>query len=202
MLKVGITGGIGSGKTTVCKIFEVLGVPVYYADERAREIVNTDKKIIKEVKALFGDNIYLEDGKLDRKRVAEIVFNFPELLEQYNAIIHPVVIEDAKKWMRKNQQHDYVIKEAALLFEANTHKDLDYIICVTATLPVRIQRIKQRDKITEEQILARIKNQMPEEEKIRRSDFVIYNNGDAPLIPQVMKINEKLIQLTGKEYQV
>ncbi len=202
MLKVGITGGIGSGKTTVCKIFEVLGVPVYYADERAREIVNTDKNVINGVKKLFGEDIYLPDGTLNRKRVADIVFNFPELLEQYNAIIHPVVIEDARKWMRKNQQHDYVIKEAALLFEANTYKDLDYIICVTASVPVRIQRIKQRDKSTEEQILARIRNQMPEEEKIRRSDFVIYNNGDAPLIPQVMKINEKLIQLTGKEYQV
>lgn len=202
MLKVGITGGIGSGKTTVCKIFEVLGVPVYYADERAREIVNTDKNVINGVKKLFGEDIYLPDGTLNRKRVADIVFNFPELLEQYNAIIHPVVIEDARKWMRKNQQHDYVIKEAALLFEANTYKDLDYIICVTASVPVRIQRIKQRDNSTEEQILARIRNQMPEEEKIRRSDFVIYNNGDAPLIPQVMKINEKLIQLTGKEYQV
>jgi dephospho-CoA kinase len=202
MLKVGITGGIGSGKTTVCKIFEVLGVPIYYADDRAKEIVNTDRNVISEVKGLFGDDIYLTDGKLNRKRVADIVFNFPELLEQYNAIIHPVVIEDAKKWMRKNQQHDYVIKEAALLFEANTYKDLDYIICVTASIPVRMQRIKLRDKISEEQILARIKNQMPEEEKIRRCDFVIYNNGDAPLIPQVMKINEKLIQLTGKEYQV
>lgn len=202
MLKVGITGGIGSGKTTVCKIFEVLGVPIYYADDRAKEIVNTDRNVISEVKGLFGDDIYLSDGKLNRKRVADIVFNFPELLEQYNAIIHPVVIEDAKKWMRKNQQHDYVIKEAALLFEANTYKDLDYIICVTASIPVRMQRIKLRDKISEEQILARIKNQMPEEEKIRRCDFVIYNNGDAPLIPQVMKINEKLIQLTGKEYQV
>lgn len=202
MLKVGITGGIGSGKTTVCKIFEVLGVPIYYADDRAKEIVNTDRNVIREVKGLFGDDIYLSDGKLNRKRVADIVFNFPELLEQYNAIIHPVVIEDAKKWMRKNQQHDYVIKEAALLFEANTYKDLDYIICVTASIPVRMQRIKLRDNISEEQILARIKNQMPEEEKIRRCDFVIYNNGDAPLIPQVMKINEKLIQLTGKEYQV
>lgn len=202
MLKVGITGGIGSGKTTVCKIFEVLGVPIYYADDRAKEIVNSDRNVISEVKNLFGDDIYLTDGKLNRKRVADIVFNFPELLEKYNSIIHPVVIEDAKKWMRKNQQHDYVIKEAALLFEANTYKDLDYIICVTASIPVRIQRIKLRDNISEEQILARIKNQMPEEEKIRRCDFVIYNNGDAPLIPQVMKINEKLIQLTGKEYQV
>ncbi len=202
MLKVGITGGIGSGKTTVCKIFEVLGVPVYYADDRAKEIINNDSEIKQQIRNLLGESVYFHDGTLDRKRVASIVFNFPELLEQYNAIVHPAVIEDAKKWLRKNQHHDYVIKEAALLYEAETYKDLDYIICVSAPEHVRIERIMQRDQLTEDEIRMRMNNQLPEEEKINRSDFVIYNNGDTPLIPQVMEIHEKLIQLTGKEFQV
>jgi dephospho-CoA kinase len=200
MLQVGVTGGMGSGKTTVCKIFEVLGVPVYYADTRAKEIINTNAEIKKEIIGLLGD-VYLPDGTIDRKRVATIVFNFPELLEQYNAIVHPAVIEDAAKWMRKHHQHDYAIKEAALLFEAGTDKQLDYIICVTAPEPVRIERIMSLDHISDEEVRARMASQIPEEEKVKRSDFVIYNTGDTPLIPQVMKIHEKLIQLTGKEFQ-
>jgi len=202
MLKTGITGGIGSGKTTVCKIFEVLGVPVYYADDRAKEIIDTDENIKAEIKKLLGDTVYHPDGKIDRKKVANIVFNFPELLEQYNAIVHPAVIDDANKWMRKHQNADYVIKEAALLFEANTYKDLDYIICVTAPTEKRIERIKQRDHLSDSEIQARMKNQWPEEEKVKLSDFVIYNNGDSPLIPQVMEINEKLLQLARNEVQV
>ena len=192
MIKAGITGGIGSGKTTVCKIFEVLGVPVYYADDRAKELITTDVTLIKKIKKLLGDDVYDSDNNINKKRIAAIVFNFPDVLQQYNAIVHPAVFEDAEKWMRRHQQYDYIIEEAALLFETGTYKKLDKIICVTAPIEIRIERIKKRDGLTEEEIRSRIKNQMQEEEKIAMSDFVIYNDGATPLIRQVLRIHEKL----------
>jgi len=126
------------------------------------------------------------------------VFNFPEVLKQYNAIVHPAVFEDAEKWMRRHQQFDYILEEAALLFETGTYKKLDTIICVTAPLEIRIDRIKKRDGLTEEEILARISSQMPEEEKIALSNYVIYNDGATPLIRQVLRIHEKLTEKGNK----
>ncbi len=198
MIKAGITGGIGSGKTTVCKIFEVLGIPVYYADDRAKELITTDTTLIKKIKKLLGDDVYDSENNINKKRIAAIVFNFPEVLEQYNAIVHPAVFDDAEKWMRRHQQFDYILEEAALLFETGTYKKLDTIICVTAPLEVRIGRIIKRDGLTEDEILSRISNQMPEEEKITLSDFVIYNDGETPLIRQVLRIHEKLIEKGNK----
>lgn len=198
MIKVGITGGIGSGKTTVCKIFEVLGVPVYYADDRAKELITTDETLIKKIKKLLGEDVYDSQNNINKKRIAAVVFNFPEVLEQYNAIVHPAVFEDAEKWMRRHQQFDYILEEAALLFETGTYQKLDTIICVTAPLEVRIERIKKRDGLTEEEILSRISNQMPEEEKIALSDYVIYNDGSTPLIRQVLRIHEKLTEKANK----
>lgn len=198
MIKAGITGGIGSGKTTVCKIFEVLGVPVYYADDRAKELITTDVSLIKKIKKLLGDDAYDAENNINKKRIAAVVFNFPEVLEQYNAIVHPAVFEDAEKWMRRHQQFDYILEEAALLFETGTYQKLDTIICVTAPLEVRIERIKKRDGLSEEEILARIANQMPEEEKIALSDYVIYNDGSTPLIRQVLRIHEKLTEKANK----
>jgi len=198
MIKAGITGGIGSGKTTVCKIFEVLGVPVYYADDRAKELITTDKTLIKKIKKLLGEDVYDSENNLNKKRISAIVFNFPEVLEQYNAIVHPAVFEDAEKWMRRHQQFDYILEEAALLFETGTYKKLDTIICVTAPLEIRIERIKKRDGLTEDEILARISSQMPEEEKIALSNYVIYNDGATPLIRQVLRIHEKLTEKGNK----
>ena len=198
MIKAGITGGIGSGKTTVCKIFEVLGVPVYYADDRAKELITTDVSLIKKIKKLLGDDVYDAENNINKKRIAAVVFNFPEVLEQYNAIVHPAVFDDAEKWMRRHQQFDYILEEAALLFETGTYQKLDTIICVTAPLEVRIERIKKRDGLSEEEILARIANQMPEEEKISLSDYVIYNDGSTPLIRQVLRIHEKLTEKANK----
>ena len=198
MIKAGITGGIGSGKTTVCKIFEVLGVPVYYADDRAKELITTDETLIKKIKKLLGEDVYDSQNNINKKRIAAVVFNFPEVLEQYNAIVHPAVFEDAEKWMRRHQQFDYILEEAALLFETGTYQKLDTIICVTAPLEVRIERIKKRDGLTEEEILSRISNQMPEEEKIALSDYVIYNDGSTPLIRQVLRIHEKLTEKANK----
>ncbi len=198
MIKAGITGGIGSGKTTVCKIFEVLGVPVYYADDRAKELITTDKTLIKKIKKLLGEDVYDSENNINKKRISAIVFNFPEVLKQYNAIVHPAVFEDAEKWMRRHQQFDYILEEAALLFETGTYKKLDTIICVTAPLEIRIDRIKKRDGLTEEEILARISSQMPEEEKIALSNYVIYNDGATPLIRQVLRIHEKLTEKGNK----
>jgi len=195
MIKVGITGGIGSGKTTVCKIFEILGIPVYNADERAKELIATDKSIIKQVKQLFGNDVYDEDGKLDKKRVASVIFNFPEILNKYNKIVHPAVFKDAEKWMQRYSNSDYVIKEAALLFETGSNKQLDKIICVTAPLELRIARVIERDHTTAEAVKDRIANQWSEEEKINASDFIIHNDGSTPLIRQVLQIHEKLTSL-------
>ncbi len=193
MMKIGITGGIGSGKTTVCKIFEVLGIPIYYADDRAKELIQTEPGLIKFIKKLFGDDVYDAEGLLDKKRVASVVFNFPEILEQYNKIVHPAVFKDAEKWMSRHTQYEYVIKEAALLFESGSYKNLDKIICVTAPIDVRIERVKLRDHVTEEQVRARMQNQWSEEEKIVLSDFVIHNDGATPLIRQVLAIHEKIM---------
>ncbi len=201
MVKVGITGNMGSGKTTVCKIFEVLGVPVYYADDRAKDILQSDPEVIKQVKELFGDDVYDAANVLDRKRVAHVVFNEPEFLEKYEAIIHPAVQRDGEKWMQRHAQFPYVIKEAALLFESGSHKHLDKIICVTAPVALRIQRIQQRDGSSIDDIKARLRNQMAEAEKVELSDFIIYNDGTAPLIRQVLNIHEKLIELENKQNQ-
>jgi dephospho-CoA kinase len=193
MIKIGITGGIGSGKTTVCKIFEVLGIPIYYADDRAKELLESDKNVIKKVKNIFGHDVYNEQGKLDRHRVATIVFNFPEILAEYNAIIHPAVFQDVEKWMLRHTQHDYVIKEAALLFETGSYKMLDKIICVTAPVEKRIERVMLRDKVTEEQVRARMQNQWSDAQKTAMSDYIIYNDGSTPLIRQVLSIHEKIL---------
>lgn len=193
MIKIGITGGIGSGKTTVCKIFEVLGIPIYYADDRAKELLESDKNVIKKVKNIFGDDVYSEQGKLDRHRVATIVFNFPEILAEYNAIIHPAVFQDAEKWMLRHSHHEYVIKEAALLFETGSYKMLDKIICVTAPVEKRVERVMLRDNVTAEQVRARMQNQWSDAQKTAMSDYIIYNDGSTPLIRQVLSIHEKIL---------
>lgn len=201
MIKVGVTGNIGSGKSTVCRIFEVLGVPVYYADDRAKEILQTDTEVIRKVKELFGDDVYDASNQLDRKRVAHVVFNEPDFLKQYEAIIHPAVLRDGDKWFQRHTQYPYVIKEAALLIESGSYKHLDKIICVTAPVNIRIERIQQRDGMSLEDIKARMRNQMAEAEKVELSDFIIYNDGTAPLIRQVLNIHEKLIELDKKQDQ-
>lgn len=201
MIRVGITGNMGSGKTTVCKIFELLGIPVYYADDRAKEILQSDPEVIKQVKDLLGDDVYDAQNVLDKKRVAAVVFNEPEFLDKYNAIIHPAVLRDSEKWMSRHLSFPYVIKEAALLFEAGGHKQLDKVICVTAPMALRIQRIQIRDKISVEDIRARLRNQMSEAEKVELSDFIIYNDGNTPLIRQVLNIHEKLLEMNRMQDQ-
>ncbi len=194
MIKVGITGGIGSGKTTVCKIFEALDVPVYYADERAKKIMTSDKMIKKEIIALFGSDAYYKNGRLNRKHIATKVFANKSLLEKLNSIVHPAVQLDGKHWY-SIQKGKFALKEAALLIEAGSYKDLDKIIVVTCPLDIRIDRVVQRDGITKEAVAKRIHNQLAEEEKVKYADFIIVNDGKKSLIKQVVKVFNKLMRL-------
>lgn len=195
MLKAGITGGIGSGKTTVCKIFEVLGIPVYYADDRAKELMQTDAQLISSLKEIFGEDAY-RDGKLNRAHIASKVFDNKPLLAKLNAVVHPAVALDVMQWMQQHVDKPYVLEEAALLFESGSYKFFDKIITVIAPVDDRIARLKLRDNATYEQIAARMKNQMPDEEKIKLSDFIIYNDAQHKLIQQVLAIHPILVNLS------
>ncbi len=191
MLKVGITGGIGCGKTTVAKVFEVLGIPVYSSDLAARHLVNTDPALKKQIIEAFGNESY-SNNELNRKHIANIVFNDTQKLDLLNSFIHPVTILDAEKWMKK-QTAAYCIKEAAILFESNSYKGLNYIIGVSAPLSLRIKRTIIRDSISEEEVKKRIARQMDEEEKMKKCDFIIYNDDLQAIIPQVLNVHQQVI---------
>ncbi|WP_424962419.1 dephospho-CoA kinase [Ekhidna sp.] len=190
---VGITGGIGSGKTTVCKIFETMGARTYYADDRAKWLMENDDQLIKNIKALFGEEAYRED-KLDRKHIASMAFKDDSLLEQLNGLVHPAVSHDVVKWIDENQDARLLLKEAALLFETGSYKALDKNILVTAPEDIRILRVVSRDSHRSEQDVKNIiENQMKDEEKRPLADFVIENDGNQSVIKQVMNIYEELI---------
>jgi len=194
MLKIGITGGIGSGKSTVAKVFEVLGIPVYYADDAAKRLMNEDEELKANIQLQFGNEVYA-NGLLDRKRLAEMVFTSPEKLTRLNALVHPATLQDAERWMQ--QQHTpYAVKEAALIFESGAHEHLDYVIGVTAPAPIRIQRTMHRDGISREEVIARMNKQMDESIKMKLCDFVIRNNEQEMLLPQVLELHKKLLQLS------
>ena len=192
MLKIGLTGGIGSGKTTVAKIFASLGVPVFYADDVAKKIMNEDENLKKKIIHLFGDDAYKSDT-LNRAFIANIVFKNAFKLEQLNALVHPLTIEAANTWM-KQQLQPYVIKEAALMFEAGAGKNLDYIIGVCAPQALRIKRVMNRDNISREKILLRIDKQLDETLKMKLCDFVIVNDEQQPLLPQIEKLHQRFVR--------
>jgi dephospho-CoA kinase len=193
VLKIGLTGGIGSGKSIVAKIFSILGIPVFYADVAARNVMHEDALLKQKIKQIFGEAAY-ENDKLNRKYIADIVFNDPFKLEQLNAIVHPATIAAAQQWMLQ-QTTPYVIKEAALFFESGSAEGLDYIIGVYAPQHIRIHRVMQRDSVTREEVLARMSKQINEEMKMRLCDFVIVNDEQTLIIRQVLKLHEKLIKL-------
>lgn len=194
MLRIGLTGGIGSGKSTVAKVFEVLGVPVYYADDAAKRMMNEDEELKEKIKQEFGESVY-SDGKLNRKLLAGIVFNAPEKLNQLNALTHPATIADAERWMQ-SQTTPYCIKEAALIFESGAQEFLDYVIGVTAPAPLRIQRTMQRDGISREAVVARMDKQMDDAIKMKLCDFILTNDEQEMLLPQVLVLHEKLLLLS------
>lgn len=188
-LQVGITGGIGSGKSLVCKIFQSLGAPVYDADSRAKALMTTDGILINQIKKEFGNLSYNTDGTLNRKHISESAFGHPEKLKALDAMVHPRVADDYSKWVSE-QSHSYVIKEAALLFEAGSYKTLDKIIVVSAPEDLRAKRVAARDPHRTEKVVKEImKKQMPESEKTSRADFVVYNDESRLVIPQVLELH-------------
>jgi len=195
MLKVGLTGGIGSGKTTVAQIFEVLGIPVYYADQAAKELMNRDPDLKKKLLTGFGPEVYKE-GILDRAYLSGLVFADEEKLALLNSIVHPATLQDAERWMQ-NQNAVYAIKEAALIFEAGLERYFDYVIGVTAPELLRLDRVMKRDQTGSENVLQRMAQQLDEEEKINRCDFVIMNDGVQAVLPQVLAIHETLKEKAG-----
>jgi dephospho-CoA kinase len=195
-LRIGLTGGIGSGKSTVAKVFEVLGIPVYYADEAAKRIMNEDEQLKQQIIQLFGANAY-KNNELDRKYIAGQVFDNKEKLDVLNSLVHPATIRDGDNWMRK-QTAPYAIKEAALIFESGTQGQLDYIIGVSAPAPLRLLRAMKRDGSTRDQVQSRMSKQIQEAIKIRLCDFVIYNDEVQAVLPQVVKLNHTLLSLIDK----
>jgi len=197
MLKIGLTGGIGSGKSAVAAMFSVLGIPVFYADAEAKQVMTKDAELIEGVKSLFGKESYT-NGELNRSFIANIVFNNAEKLEQLNAIVHPATMRAAEAWFAK-QTSPYVIKEAALLFEAGTAGHLDYVIGVYAPQHLRIKRVMDRDGLTRNEILARMDKQIEESVKMKLCDFVIVNDEQNLIIPQVLKLHEQFLQLAASK---
>ncbi len=193
MLKLGLTGGIGSGKTTVAKIFELLGVPVYYADDAAKRLMQEDHNLRNQLIAAFGETIF-KNHILDRKKLAELVFDDENKLQVLNTIVHPATIADANSWVQK-QQTPYIIKEAALIFESNAYKHLDAVIGVSAPYTLRLQRTMARDNTTAELVMARMKKQMNEKEKMKRCQYLVYNDEVQMLIPQVLQLHESFLML-------
>lgn len=191
MIKVGITGGIGSGKSLVCQIFSTLGIPIYQADDAAKRLMQESEPLKQAITSLLGNNSY-ENGVLNRTYISQKVFQNPELLEKLNALVHPATIADAQYWMEK-QSTPYAIKEAALIFESGTQSDLDFVIGVYAPKSIRIQRVMKRNQITREQVLERMRQQLDEGLKMKLCDAVIINDQQEALIPQVIKIHQQIL---------
>ena len=190
ILRIGLTGGIGSGKTTVAHIFETLGIPVYYSDDAAKKIMNENVVLQQQIIQHFGEESYI-NGQLNRPYLAGVIFNNDEKRTLLNSLVHPLTIDDANNWMlQKNTP--YAIKEAALIFETDVWKHLDKVIGISAPYELRLQRAMQRDNISREAVEARMAKQMNEEEKMKRCDYILYNDEQQLLIPQVIALHERL----------
>jgi dephospho-CoA kinase len=190
--RIGITGGIGSGKSIVCKVFELLGVPIFYADNEAKKIYDDEK-----VKTLlinkYGFEIYLPDGKLNKEKLSKIIFSNQDELKYINSLIHPLVAKAYSEWCEKHKHIPYTLKEAAILFESGAYKELDKVITVSAPVELRINRVMKRDNLTRIQILERMKHQWEEEKRIKYANFVIYNDDEHLVIPQILDLHKKLM---------
>ena len=193
MLRVGLTGGIGSGKSTVAGIFEVIGIPVTYADAEARRLMNENRPLRDAIRHHFGEDAYPND-MLDRKYLAAQVFNDPARLRLLNSLVHPVTLREGRRWMQEQSgRHPYAIREAALLFESAAAGELDFIIGVYAPAALRIHRAMQRDNVTREEVIRRMNNQIDEEIKMRLCDAVIHNDETHAVIPQVLALHQQLL---------
>ena len=191
-LKLGVTGGIGSGKTSVCRVFGVLGIPVFSADAEAKEVMDIDTGIILRINTIVGKNLYA-NGRLDRVELAKLIFNNNRLLEKVNSLVHPVVFSRFREWENK-QTAPYVIMEAAILFESGSPEVVDRVITVVAPIEERVSRVIHRSNLTREQVMERMRNQMSDSERIKQSDYVIQNSENDLIIPAVLKIHEDILK--------
>jgi len=187
---VGVTGGIGSGKSTVCKVFETLGIPAFNADEEAKNIYNNEPQALTEVKEVFGEKVFT-NNQLDKTKLAQIVFGNADLLQQLNNIVHPLVRKQFAVWQSK-QAAPYVIREAAILIESGAHKDCDHIILVTAQEATRVERVRKRSGLSEEEIRKRMANQWTDEQRRPFCDFEVKNDDDQLILPKIYAIHEQL----------
>jgi dephospho-CoA kinase len=190
-MKLGITGGIGSGKTSVCRVFNLLGIPVFSADPEAQRIMNSDKNIINGINEIAGKDLYT-GGSLDRPGLASLIFNDPGTLKKVNDLVHPVVFENFMRWT-EDQDSSYVIMEAAILFESGASNLVDRVATVFAPVEERIARVTYRNKLTKEQVIERIRNQMDDETRMKMSDYVINNSENEMIIPAILKIHDDLL---------
>ena len=197
VLKVGLTGGIGSGKSTVAQIFEVLGIPVYYADIAAKRLMNEDAYLRSSITNIFGKEAY-SNNILDRQYISSIVFSDPAKLTSLNSLVHPATKKDGETWMQR-QTSSYAIHEAALIFEAKVSDRLDLVIGVSSPIDLRIKRAMERDKVSREEVLKRMDQQIDEELKMRKCDFILINDEQQLLIPQALELHEKLIGLSKQK---
>lgn len=195
-LKVGLTGGIGSGKSIVAQMFEALGIPVYNADAETKKLYQSDPDVKQKLIENFGSESYINDT-FNPQHLRKIVFTDPEKLEKLNSIVHPAAIKNAAHWLT-TQTSPYVIKEAALFFESGSQRDLDMVIGVTAPIEIRIKRVMKRDVLTREEVLSRMQHQIEDQIKMRLCDEVIINDDQQPLLPQVLKLHEKLLSLSNR----
>lgn len=194
MIKIGLTGGIGTGKSTVAKVFEVLGVPVYNSDDRTKKLYLKDVELKNEMISHFGNKVYDETGMLNKEYLRKLIFNDKEKLSLINKIVHPRVQQDFEKWLLQNRNSNYIIKEAAILIESGAYKNVDKIIVVTSPMNLRMQRVKNRDNSTEKEVRKRIDNQLSEKELLRFADFEIRNTESESLINQVLNLNKLLLK--------
>ncbi len=195
MLKIGLTGNIGSGKTTVAKVFELLGIPVFYADDEAKKVMVTDAILMDALKQTFGAESYFEDGSLNRKHIAGIVFNNEAELKKLNALVHPATFRAFDNWLQNIHSAPYVIKEAALLFESDSYKMCDRSLLVSAPLENRIARVIKRDHITRAEVESREARQFTEEKKKQLANDVIVNDDHQLVIPQVLALHEQYLRI-------
>lgn len=191
VFKLGVTGGIGSGKTSVCRVFKVLGIPVFSADTEAKGIMDNNDGIIRRINSIAGKNLYVK-GTLDRMELATLIFNDNTLLDKVNSLIHPVVFDHFNKW-EMEQDAIYVIMEAAILFESGASKLVNRIATVVAPLEERVDRVINRNGLSREQVLERMRNQMADDSRIKQSDYVIHNSEKDMIIPAILKIHEDIL---------
>ncbi|MDG1046058.1 MAG: dephospho-CoA kinase [Bacteroidia bacterium] len=194
-LRIGITGGMGAGKSTVCKIFSQIGISIYDADSRAKWLMNNNPELKEAIRKSFGWDSYTRKDDLNRDYLAKVVFNNEEKLKNLNSIVHPAVMKDFELWTQEHKDEPYSLKEAALLFESDSYKNLHKVIVINSPIETRIERVVKRDHVKREDVLKRIENQSTDRERMEKADWIIYNDGINSLIEQAMKIHNQILEI-------